>query len=66
MQANSPMNLDESRQVMLQQQLRAGSVMEPRILEVLENVPREAFMPPLHRRLAFADTPIPLPCGQSP
>ncbi|MGI9330729.1 MAG: protein-L-isoaspartate O-methyltransferase family protein [Gammaproteobacteria bacterium] len=58
------MNLNESRQVMLQQQLRAGSVMDPRVLHVLQTVPREAFMPPSHRQLAFADAPIPLPCGQ--
>ena len=64
MQAISPMNLEESRQVMLQQQLRAGSVMEPRILQVLETMPREAFIPLSHRRLAFADAPMPLPCGQ--
>jgi protein-L-isoaspartate(D-aspartate) O-methyltransferase len=64
MQAINPMNLDESRQVMLQQQLRAGSVMDPRILEVLQTVPREAFIPASHRSLAFADAPIPLPCGQ--
>lgn len=64
MQVISPMNLDESRQVMLQQQLRAGSVMEPRILQVLETTPREAFIPLSHRQMAFADAPMPLPCGQ--
>ena len=64
MQAIRPMNLEESRQVMLQQQLRAGSVMEPGVLKVLETIPREAFIPLAHRQLAFADAPMPLPCGQ--
>jgi len=32
---------------------------------VLSEVPREAFVPPAYRELAFADTPIPIGFGQS-
>jgi protein-L-isoaspartate(D-aspartate) O-methyltransferase len=35
------------------------------VLAVLSAVPREAFVPPGYRELAFADTPIPIGFGQS-
>ena len=34
------------------------------MLRVLSEVPREGFVPPAYRSLAFADTAIPLPDGQ--
>jgi protein-L-isoaspartate(D-aspartate) O-methyltransferase len=35
------------------------------VLDALSAVPREAFVPPLYRELAFADAPIPIGFGQS-
>ncbi len=58
------MNLNLARTVMLQQQLRAESVLDPRVLDTLATVPRENFVPPAYRGVAFADESIPLPCGQ--
>jgi protein-L-isoaspartate(D-aspartate) O-methyltransferase len=49
---------------MIEQQVRAWDVLDARVLETLRRVPREAFVPPQHRFLAFADVEIPLPCGQ--
>jgi protein-L-isoaspartate(D-aspartate) O-methyltransferase len=47
------------------QQIRTWEVLDPRVLDVFATVPREAFVPPEYRELAFADTPIPIGLGQS-
>jgi protein-L-isoaspartate(D-aspartate) O-methyltransferase len=54
-----------ARQQMVDQQIRTWEVLDPRVLDVLSSVPREAFVPPAYRELAFADTPIPIGFGQS-
>jgi protein-L-isoaspartate(D-aspartate) O-methyltransferase len=54
-----------ARQQMVDQQIRAWEVLDPRVLDVFSAVPREAFVPAEYRELAFADTPIPLGFGQS-
>lgn len=58
------MQVRRARAVMLQQQLRAGSVLDSRVLDTLATVPRENFVPPAYQGVAFADESIPLPCGQ--
>ena len=54
-----------ARQQMVDQQIRTWEVLDPRVLDVLSAVPREAFVPLRFRELAFADTPIPIGFGQS-
>jgi len=54
------MNIEQARFNMIEQQLRPGKVLNPDVLAVLSVVKREEFVPPAHRRLAFADTQIPL------
>ena len=54
------MNFEQARFNMVEQQLRPGKVLNPDVLEMLFMVKREEFVPPAHRRLAFADTQIPL------
>src|SRR6202162_2534497 len=54
-----------ARQQMVDQQIRTWEVLDPRVLDALSAVPREAFVPPAYRELAFADTPIPIGFGQS-
>ncbi|MCE9570095.1 MAG: protein-L-isoaspartate O-methyltransferase [Rhodocyclales bacterium] len=54
------MNFEQARYNMVEQQLRPGKVLDPDVLDVLFVVKREEFVPPAHRRLAFADTQIPL------
>ena len=54
------MNFEQARFNMIEQQLRPGKVLNPDVLDVLFVVKREDFIPPAHRRLAFADTEIPL------
>lgn len=59
------MNFELARFNMIEQQLRPGNVLDPDVLDVLFVVKREEFVPTAHRRLAFAETQIPLGCGAS-
>ena len=54
-----------ARQQMVDQQVRTWEVLDPRVLDALSVVPREAFVPDAYRDLAFADAPIPIGHGQS-
>ena len=53
-----------ARRQMVDQQIRTWEVLDPRVLDALALVPREAFVPAGYRELAFADTPIPIGFGQ--
>ncbi len=53
-----------ARQQMVDQQIRTWEVLDPRVLDVLSEVPREAFVPNGYRELAFADAPLPIGLGQ--
>ena len=59
------MDFEAARQQMIHQQVRAWDVLDSAVLDTLGRVPRERFVPPAFRELAFADTAIPLPAGQS-
>ncbi|HEX7026070.1 MAG TPA: protein-L-isoaspartate O-methyltransferase [Gammaproteobacteria bacterium] len=58
------MNYEQARFNMVEQQIRTWEVLDQRVLDVISRTPREAFVPPEHRALAFADTNIPLGNGQ--
>ena len=58
-------HIEFARTQMVNQQVRTWDVLDPAILAVLGTVPREQFVPPRYRALAFADTSIPLPGGQT-
>src|SRR5665213_1297832 len=49
---------------MIEQQVRAWDVLDERVLAILRLVPREQFVSPQYRFLAFADVEIPLPHAQ--
>lgn len=50
---------------MIEQQLRAWEVFDPRVLCAFDELPRERFVPERFQNLAFADTPIPLDHAES-
>jgi len=54
-----------ARRQMVDQQIRTWEVLDPRVLDAMAAVPREAFVPPAYRDLAFADSPIPIAFGES-
>jgi protein-L-isoaspartate(D-aspartate) O-methyltransferase len=49
----------------IDEQLVARGIRDPRVLEVMARVPREAFVPEASRALAYADRALPLACGQT-
>lgn len=57
-------NLADARENMVEQQLRTWEVLNDRVLSVLEQLPREAFMPSAYTNLAYADMQIPLGHGE--
>jgi len=54
-----------ARRQMIEQQVRAWEVLDLKVLEALERVPREEFVPATYRELAFADTSVPIGHGQT-
>ncbi|MGD8711049.1 MAG: protein-L-isoaspartate O-methyltransferase, partial [Ectothiorhodospiraceae bacterium] len=58
------LNLERARYNMVEQQIRPWEVLDERILDVIETLPRESFVPEPYRNLAYADIQIPLPEDQ--
>jgi len=56
---------EAARRQMIDQQVRAATVLDPRALEALAAVPRERFVPEGYRGVAFADLAIPIGHGQT-
>ena len=59
-----PQNLEQARFNMIEQQIRPWDVHAPEILELLNTLHREDFVPESQRALAFVDMEVPLPGGQ--
>lgn len=57
------MNFETARYNMVEQQVRTWEVLDQAVLDRLFAVPRERFVPDDYRRLAYADTRIPLGDG---
>lgn len=51
------------RETMVEQQVRPWEVLDPRVLETINTVPREAFVAEAHRALAYMDMELPLGNG---
>ena len=58
------MNLEQARTNMVEQQIRTWEVLDQDVLDLLYTVPREDFVPPSCRNLAFIDMEIPLGEGE--
>jgi protein-L-isoaspartate(D-aspartate) O-methyltransferase len=59
------MNIEQARFNMIEQQIRPWNVLDQDVLDLLVVVKREDFVPSAHKALAFVDTDIPLPGGES-
>ena len=53
-------NQEQARFNMIEQQIRPWLVLDPRVLEVMTEIPREHFVPDAYQGLAYADIDIPL------
>ncbi|KAE8755168.1 protein-L-isoaspartate(D-aspartate) O-methyltransferase [Paraburkholderia madseniana] len=58
-------DLAEPRESMMERQLVARGIAEPRILDAMWRVPREAFLSPDLREFAYADAALPIGAGQT-
>jgi len=54
------MDFEKARFNMVEQQIRPWDVLNPRVLEVISEIPRENFTPEAYKTLAYVDTRIPL------
>jgi protein-L-isoaspartate(D-aspartate) O-methyltransferase len=59
-----PMNIEQARTNMVEQQIRTWEVLDQDVLDLLYVVPREEFVPPKHRALAFSDMQLPIDRNQ--
>jgi len=58
------MNIDFARRQMVNQQVRGWNVYDEDVLSTLRELPREQFVPPEYKALAFADTEIAIGHGE--
>ena len=55
----------EARERMVQEQILARGIRDPRVLEALRKVPRHRFVPPAMRPSAYEDSALPIGLGQT-
>jgi protein-L-isoaspartate(D-aspartate) O-methyltransferase len=54
-----------ARQLMVDSQLRARGISDPRVLDAMLRVPRHEFVPEAYRAQAYEDHPLPIGDGQT-
>ncbi|MBT8113375.1 MAG: protein-L-isoaspartate O-methyltransferase [Gammaproteobacteria bacterium] len=54
------MDIEQARFNMIEQQIRPWDVLDVDVLKVIEDTPREFYVPTQHQKLAFSDLEIPL------
>ncbi|NWH08830.1 MAG: protein-L-isoaspartate(D-aspartate) O-methyltransferase [Alphaproteobacteria bacterium] len=59
------MSENDYQKIQLIMELRRQGIRDARVLDALERVPREAFVPPTFREHAYANTALPIACGQT-
>ncbi len=57
---NTPAQHAQARFNMVEQQVRTWDVLDYRVLDVLHAIPREEFVRPEHRAIAYADVELPV------
>src|SRR2546423_12113512 len=58
------MDPEQARNNRVEQQIRTWEVLDQDVLDLLYVVPREEFVPPQHRALAFSDMQLPIGEGE--
>ena len=57
-------SLEQARFNMVQQQIRPWEVLDQRVLDLINQIPRDQFVPEAYRGLAYADIEVPIGHGQ--
>ncbi|HEU4709416.1 MAG TPA: protein-L-isoaspartate O-methyltransferase [Methylophilaceae bacterium] len=60
-----PAAREKARFNMIEQQIRTWEVLDTNVLQLFNHIPREDFVPPQYKGLAFADIEIPIGHGQT-
>ncbi|MEX0732329.1 MAG: protein-L-isoaspartate O-methyltransferase [Aquisalimonadaceae bacterium] len=58
------LNLDQARFNMVEQQVRTWDVLDPRVLDIMDQIPRHLFVPDTRRNLAYSDLQMPIGHGE--
>lgn len=53
------------RHKMVEEQLKRRGIMDKNVLDVMETIPREVFVPELEKKYAYDDHPLPIGCNQT-
>jgi len=64
MNGHNIIDFQTARRNMVDNQIRCCKILDTAILELLETMPREEFLPEDIRSLAYMEGRVPLPCGQ--
>jgi len=59
------LSLDQQRNGMVDTQIVARGIRDPRVLAAMRDVPRHLFVPEKFRARAYEDHPVPIGCGQT-
>jgi protein-L-isoaspartate(D-aspartate) O-methyltransferase len=62
---DSPATVTPERETMVREQIERRGIKDPRVLEAMRRVPREAFVPESMRSQAYQDGPLPIGEGQT-
>lgn len=58
-------NWEVARLEMVENQIRIRGISDPRVLEAMRRVPREEFVSPDRKELAYTDCALPIDCNQT-
>ncbi|HJU07733.1 MAG TPA: protein-L-isoaspartate O-methyltransferase [Rhodanobacteraceae bacterium] len=58
-------DFERARRNMVENQVRTWEVLDARVLQTLAELPRESFVPPAYRALAYADMALPIAHGET-
>ncbi|HLG29071.1 MAG TPA: protein-L-isoaspartate(D-aspartate) O-methyltransferase, partial [Candidatus Brocadiales bacterium] len=50
---------------MVEEQIAARGVKDPKVLEAMRDIPRHLFVPDEYKRYGYEDQPVPIGCGQT-
>jgi protein-L-isoaspartate(D-aspartate) O-methyltransferase len=61
----SPYPRADERKIMVERQIAARGIHDPRVLAAMQEIPRHLFIPPPYDRAAYEDNPLPIGNGQT-
>ena len=61
----SPYPRADERRIMVERQIAARGIHDPRVLTAMLEIPRHLFIPPPYDRAAYEDNPLPIGNGQT-